>query len=448
MNLSTRLMPRPRAEGRGLFSAINAGERLGSSPPFHPVTLTVLRIRRVGLTVLMMATLCSTISRVAADPSVEVFTRKGKVTSPALFPYAPRFSVLIGGGYDDNVKTTTGGTGSAFTNAHVSLSKDLHTARTQLTVGIGAGVVYYFDRASGGTKVTSNLDVSLKHKVSQRLTLSAVIDAAFRTEPDFGTDLGPQRRANYFRTTDTLTASYLWSPRFSTNSSYILRSVEYEEAVLSAGQDRVEQTFEESFRFRWSPRTTLVADYRFGLVDYDSSPRDSSTHTALGGLDYQFNPQLKATVRGGATFRTYENEANGKQTNPYASASLNYVLGHSTSLHWTARYSIEEPNSAVALSRTTLRTGLVLKYAFTKRLTSHLALNYNHNVNVGLLGLPGAERPESTEDLVYLGVGAKYAMSKRVSLDFGYAHTELDSESRANGGYTRNRYSAGLTLNY
>ena len=187
MNLSTRLMPRPSAEGRGLFSAINAGERLGSSPPFHPVTLTFLRIRRVGLTVLMMATLCSTISRlVAADPSVEVFTNKGKVTSPAvedesLFPYAPRFSVTIDGGYDDNVKTTTGGTGSAFTRTHVTLSKDLRTARTQLTIGIGAGVVYYFDKASGGTKVTSNLDASLKHKVSQRLTLSAVIDAAYRT---------------------------------------------------------------------------------------------------------------------------------------------------------------------------------------------------------------------------------------------------------------------------
>ena len=206
--------------------------------------------------------------------------------------------------------------------------------------------------------------------------------------------------------------------------------------------------FRGIFRFRWSPRTTLVADYRFGLVDYDSSPRDSSTHTALGGLDYQFNPRLKATIRGGATFRTYEDEANGKQTNPYASASLNYVLGHSTSLHWTARYSIEEPNSAVALSRTTFRTGLALKYAFTKRLTTHLILNYNHNVNVGLLGLPGAERPESTEDIVYLGLGAKYAMSKRVALDLGFAHTELDSESRANGGYTRNRYTAGLSLSY
>ena len=195
MNLSTRLMPRPRAEGRGLFSAINAGERLGSSPPFHPVTLTFPRIRRVWLTVLMMATLCSTISRIAADPSVEVFTKKGKVTSPALFPYAPRFSVTIDGGYDDNVKTTTGGTGSAFTRTHVTLSKDLRTPRTQLTIGIGAGVVYYFDKASGGTKVTSNLDASLKHKVSQRLTLSAVIDAAYRTEPDFGTDLGPQHVA-------------------------------------------------------------------------------------------------------------------------------------------------------------------------------------------------------------------------------------------------------------
>ena len=117
MNLSTRLMPRPSAEGRGLFSAIAAGERLGSSPPFHLVTLMVLRIRKLGLTVLTTATLCSTISRlVAADPSVEVFTQDSVVTSTAegdtnLLAYVPRFSVSIGSGYDDNVNIGSGGAG-------------------------------------------------------------------------------------------------------------------------------------------------------------------------------------------------------------------------------------------------------------------------------------------------------------------------------------------------
>ena len=237
----------------------------------------------------------------------------------------------------------------------MTLSKDLRTARTQLNIKVGAGVVYYFDRPGRSTDITGTLDVSLKHNVSERLKLSAVIDAAYLAEPDFATDLGPARRANYFSTDDTLTASYKWSPRLSTDSSYVLRLVNYQnnsgnlgnagngENLGNAGQDRVEHTFRESFRYRWSPRTTLIAEYRFGLIDYDSSLRNSSTHTALGGFDYEINSRLNATFRGGATYRTYEDATKGARTDPYLSASLHYEIGPSTSVNWTASYSIEEP---------------------------------------------------------------------------------------------------------
>ena len=119
----------------------------------------VLRIRKLGLTVLATATLCSTISRlVAADPSVEVFTQDSVVTEDSTVTSAgrrykspPSASVSIvchdHGGYDDNVSTTTGGAGSATTQANLTVSKDLSTARTQLSIAMRTGVVYYFDRA-------------------------------------------------------------------------------------------------------------------------------------------------------------------------------------------------------------------------------------------------------------------------------------------------------------
>lgn len=450
-------MPWPRSESRGLFSAIAAGERLGWRPPFHLVTLMIFGIRKLGLTLLATAALCSTTSRlVAAEPSVEVFTQNSTVTSArdgdiSLFPQLPfRWSATTSVGYDDNVSTTSGGAGSAFTQANVAVTKDLRTDRTQLSMVLSAGVVYYFDRVDGrGNDVTGSLNISLHHNVSERLTLAASVDAAYLKEPDFATDLGPAHHQNYFRTADSLTASYLWTPRLSTDSSYLLRSVDYEDELLSAGQDRVEHTFSESFRFRWSPRTTLVAAYQFELIDYRSFPLDSSTHTALGGFDYEINSRLNATMRGGASFRNYKNDGYGNQTNPYAAASLNYAIGPSTSANWTASYSIEEPNSAQALSRTTFRTGLQLGYEFTKRFTAHLGLNYHHDVNTSLLppGFPGVDQLGYTEDAFELVVGAKYAVTNRVAVDLSFTHTELDSE-RTIGGYSRNRYTAGVTLKY
>jgi hypothetical protein len=455
MNLSTRLMPRPSAEGRGLFSVITAGERLGSSPRFPLVAWLVLRIGKLGLTVLAAATLCSTISRlVAADPSVEVFTQNSTVTraregDTSLFPELPfRLSVTASGGYDDNVNTTTGGAGSAFTQENLTISKELRTARTQLSIVVGTGVVY--DGPS--TDVTGSLNVFLRHNVSERLTLAASVNAVYTKEPQFKTDLGPARRENHFSTADTLTASYTWYPRLSTDSSYQLAMVRYADHLVSVVQDLVEHTFGESLFYRWSPRTTLIAEYRFELVNYDSFPRDSSTHFALGGLDYQVSSRLNATLLGGATFRKFENAGNGAPTiDPNASASLNYAIGPSTSLNWTASYSIEEPDFAETLSRTTFRTrtGLQLRYQLTRRLTANLGLNYHHDVNAGLLasGSPGANSQEFTEDGFELVLRAYYAVTDRVSLDLGFTHEELDSKSPT-GGYSRNLYTAGLAFHY
>lgn len=450
-------MPTLSAEGRGLFSAIAAGERPGMHWPFHLVILMASRIRKLGLTLLITAALCSTTSRlVAAEPSVEVFTQNSTVTSArdgdiSLLPQIPfRWSIASSLGYDDNVNTTAGGAGSAFSQTNLTVSKDLRTDRTQLSIVLRTGGVYYFDRVDGGgNNVTGSLNVSLQHNVSERLTLAASVDAAYLAEPDFATDLGPTNRQNYFRTADSLTASYLWSPRLSTDSSYQLRGIDYEDELTSASQDRVEHTFSESFRFRWSPRTTLTAEYRFELIDYRSSPLDSSTHTATGGFDYQINSRLNATMRGGASFRNYTADAYGEQINPYAAASLYYVIGPSTNVNWTASYAIEEPNSGLALSRTTFRTGLQLSYEFTKRITAHLGLNYHHDVNTSLLpsGFPGIDQLGYTENAFELVLGAKYAVTNRVAIDLGFTHTELDSE-RTIGGYSRNRYTAGLSLKY
>ena len=431
----------------------------------------VLKIRQLGLTALATATLFSPTSRlVAADPSVEVYTQDSVVTSEGtgeanLLAYVPRFSFTIGGGYDDNVNagnggagsaTSTGAAGSAFTQTHVILSKDLRTARTQVKIKLGGSVVYYFDRPGRSTDLTGTLDVFLKHNVSERLTLDAIINAAYLAEPDFSTDLGPQRHANYFRTEDTFTASYRWSSRLSTDSSYLLRLLETQGDNLGnsgnsvdAGQNRIENTFRESLRYRWSPRTTLIGEYRFGLINYDSSIRNSSTNTALAGFDLRVNSRLNVTFRGGATFRKYEDAASGERTDPYFSGSLHYHISSSTSLNWTTSYSIEEPNSVESLSRTTIRTGLQLSYALTKRVSTHVTLNYHHDENDGLLapGSLGTGGSAFTDDALELGLGAKYTLTHRVSLDVGFTHSELDSGGPTIG-YSRNRYTAGLTITY
>ena len=173
MNLSTRLCHDRAQKAGGCFQQSLPESDSGWRPPFHLVTLMVLRIRKLGLTVLATATLCSTIGRlVAADPSVEVFTQNTARTGAlegdsSLLPQLPfRWSVTTSGGYDDNVNTTPDGAGSAFTQANLTVSKDLRTARTQLSIVGGGGVVHYFDRIGGPPMSTQAVLTSLSNTMS------------------------------------------------------------------------------------------------------------------------------------------------------------------------------------------------------------------------------------------------------------------------------------------
>jgi hypothetical protein len=62
-----------------------------------------------------------------------------------------RSSVSIVTGYDDNVNTSGGGgagsgVGSLYTNGNASLSYSFGSPRTRVSLAVGDGISYYFDR--------------------------------------------------------------------------------------------------------------------------------------------------------------------------------------------------------------------------------------------------------------------------------------------------------------
>lgn len=418
---------------------------------FARLRLTV--IRRLGLIVpLAVALYFSTTNFVTADPSVELFTQ-GSTSSAgegyvSLFPQLPfRWSVTTNVGYDDNPDTLPNGHGSPFTQATISLSKDLRNERTQLTMVATGGVVHYFDRQVGPpTDYNGALDLSLRHNLSERLTLGASIYATYQAEPEFGTDLGPTRRGgNYFSMNDIFGARYAWSPRLANYTSYQLSMVKYENELASLAQDRVDHTFTESLRYLWSARTSVMAEYRFELIDYDTAPSDSTTHYILAGLDYQVGARLRASVLGGATARKYTQGNRGRDVRPNCSTAVNYLISPNATLNWTTSYSVEEPDFSETRAGTTYRarTGLEFRYQPKKDLTTFLTLNYYHDENSGS-AVPGVNMQGSSQNGFELVANAQYEITERLAWDIRFAHTEVDSA----GPYSRNVYTTGLSFSF
>lgn len=358
-----------------------------------------------------------------------------------------RVSVGVRGGYDDNVLTAHfNRQGSGFVNSSIDFEYEFGSPRTKIELNAGGGYTYYFERlGERDYDVSSYLGLRLSHRATPRLTLSASVYAAYQSQPNFSVTGALNRRSgNYFYSLDKFSVAYLWTPRFSTVTSYTFGTLQYDDSRIGAFEDRFEHTLGQEFRYLWQPTTTIVAEYRLGFVDYDMLDRDSTTHYALAGFDHSFSPRLNVSVRGGAEFRFYDN--NDDRSAPYFEGALNYALGKTTSVSWTNRYSIEEPDLPGSPSRTTYRTGLQVKYGITPRWSATLGAYYQHDENDGVRTAT-AVSPAFTEDAFDIALAVRYAITHNFSVEAGYTHTEVLSDFVLRE-YARNRFFGGLVLSF
>lgn len=398
------------------------------------------------------------------------------------FPF--HVSVSVRGGFDDNVTTSKDNRQESwFTNAGIALTYDFGSPRTQLSLQVGGGATYYWEHLRGDNQdydVNAYVSLSLLHKVSPRFTINATIYATYQTEPDFTLALGLNRRSgNFLYTQDKFTATYLWTPRFATATSYTFGALRYDDSAIGLFQDRIENTFGNEFKFLLWPTTSLVAEYRFQLVNYDREgdvivpaqpaipahftivdgmlvfvpfqpavaaqllQRDSTTHYVLGGFDHSFSPRFNASFRGGAEFREFT-DANDSRSSPYFEGTLNYALGKNTSLSWTSRYAIEESDVLLNPSRTTFRTGLRAKHNITPRITANLGAYYQRDDydEVNTLTTVASSFTEEAFDLAF---SVRYAVTRNFGIEAGYTHTDVWSDVFLRE-YSRNRYWAGLNV--
>jgi hypothetical protein len=364
-------------------------------------------------------------------------TTEGQVQS--LFPVL--ISLGLHTGYDSNSRTTANSQSSWFTSQELTLSYDRLRGPTKIELVAGGEAIERFSRNSD---VNAFLNFSATHEISPRLSLSGNIDSAYRAEPDFTSDVGPtQRQGNYFRSSDGISATYQWADRFSTVTSASFRLLRYENSSVALFTDREEYTFGEEFRFEAWRQTVFLADYRFLWVDYDSFPRDSTTHFALAGVEQTFTPRLTAQMRAGASFRSFEEGEDS--VDPDLEGSLDYALARYSSLSWNVSYRVEEPSAQEALSRKTFRTGLDLRYGFTAKFSSAIGLAYHHDVNMG--GTGATAGPSFSTDAYDLILSARYQLRTHWDLDASFQHTQVSSGGPL-ASYSRNRYSVGINFTF
>jgi len=387
--------------------------------------------------------------------------------------YAPEFGIgrhlhlsgSLTGGYDDNVNLTPTGSPSWYANPTANFRYLFGSARLAMDLLTGGGITYYFDHPGGRDyDPLVYLNLSVAYKVTPRLTLNFSTSTAYQSQPELGTALSSiNRKGNYFRSENRLSAHYRLSPRWSSVTGYSLSALEYESSAASAS-DRLEQAFSEQLRYLWMPTTSVTGQYRFSLNESQGAQGKSTTQSLIAGLEQSFSPRFKAGLRSGVQFRS----GSGGQTSPYVETSLQYELesqgrtasrqsADSTYIIWTNRYSIEESDQQQAAGRETFRTNLKLNYAITARISASLALIYSHGNNgtsnqMSNRSLGGS----STETTFDITPSVRYAITQHCAFNVGYRYTDVQNglgavalePVQSVASYTRNRYFAGITISF
>ena len=343
-------------------------------------------------------------------------------------------------GYDDNVTLQPSGEGSIFTRENVVLTYARPGERTQLfMVGVGR-FSQYFD-VSGQNETAGNVTLSLTHNFSSRLSFYANVYGTYQNQPNFQSNVGPENVSSpFFDTVDIFALTYHWSSRLSLVTSYTFERVQYfsssngnsQNGVQNTlAQNRIQNTFSETFQFSLTSRTVLVGEYRFEAIDYDTAPTNSTTNSVLAGVNHNLTEHLIVHVRGGESFRSLENE--GNTASPYFEGSLGYVSSNH-SLNWTSSYGYESPTATGVTTTKTWRTGLNLTYDLTSRLSSTTGVYYHHDENQGGTGSTG------TQDTFDLTLGLRYTINKRFTLHADYNHTTLGSHRNDTGLLTESLF--------
>jgi hypothetical protein len=362
-------------------------------------------------------------------------------------------SISVRGGYDDNVLSQPDAfrQGSAYVESVLGITYAFGNTRTQVNLQSQYSYTRYFEDIENAVNdFNPNLNLAISHKVSPRLTLSLAAYLTYQQEPDFTNNfIGVDRRSgSYFFTNDKLSAAYVWTPRFSTVTSYTLVAINYADAAVGAFQNRTENTFGNEFRFLVLPTTSIIAEYRFEFVSYETptfESRDSTINYFLGGFDHSFSPRVNVSVRGGVSVRQTDG-ADGVRLDPYAQGSLNYTVGPHLTLAWNASYSLEEPDVVGSPARTSLQTGLTGTYKITPRITSNLSVFYEHDENDGQMSFFFLI-PPFADNILSLSASVHYAINRNWGFDLGYSFTGVMS-GQTFRDYDKSRFYGGANFQF
>lgn len=360
-------------------------------------------------------------------------------TTPAI---PVKLNVSTDAGYDTNINNSgLDEVSSFYISGGGGADWAYSTDRTLASVGLSGNAFHYFDQAPGSddTLYNARAAASLAHAITDRLSFGNDFFFGYEFEPNyvFGESLNRLSDQYYF-VYNTATLDYLWTERLSTSTGYTIQALFYESDAISQSEDRIRQQVSQLVRYALNENTGLRVQYRYAIVDYDNSSRDSVSHYALVGVDHAFSENTTSLVMAGAQFFDFDDRAS--RTKPFVEAALNHQVDESLNLRWANRLSLEDSLVVSSGDNYTFRTTFDARYLYTEKLAAHIGLAFIHQE---LTRGPAS----GTENIFQGTIGTDYALTEALALRASYTYNLNDSFREAND-FDRHRVNVGVKASF
>jgi hypothetical protein len=314
---------------------------------------------------------------------------------------------------------------------------------TPWSFSLDGGVLHYLDDAprNDDTFYSARAAFNISHEISQRLKISNNLYGTYEVEPN--TAMGASTtlwNGQYFYGYENFNLSYAWSRRVTSTTSYTFDTIQYQDDFVSASEDRLSHLIAQQLSYSLTPRTQLVGEYRYRMVNYQNrSDVDYRSHYILAGVDYAWSQRTSTSLRAGVEM--FSSDRSDK-TAPYGEFALDYSLDRKTTVRWFSALGFDGTELQSYDSRYSLRTGINANHQLDRRLSLNGGLSYVYSEFDG-----GEISPSVTENSILVSAGLSYLIWSNISLNANYSYTLLESDDITRE-FDRNRVSLGMSATF
>jgi hypothetical protein len=366
-----------------------------------------------------------------AGPAAINSVQPGAPIGEGIFTNSPfKISLSTDVGYNNNVFTTHADPiGSAYNDLNLGIASHVGNQRARLDADLALGFAYYWDVPGRPVEPNDFLNLNFSYQLTPRMVLTLSSNLAYQAQPNLAiVGAAAQNVGNYFFGSNQISLGYLWTRRVSTVTSYNLTSYLYENSFEATQQNRFQHLIGEQLRFMLFPTVTLVGEYRYLFISYETpntvsngaANADSYSHFLLAGADSTLSPRLSTTFRGGAEFRTYITPGATETTYPYAESTLGYEYQPSSFIQWHNRLGLEQSDFAIGQYRDVFRTGIRVDHTLGKKMKAGASIYYSYNQ----YNQPFA----FAENDIDANAALSYSIYRSLSIQAGYTFTRVISE--------------------